>query len=222
MYGKELLKKGGITMITIKKVRVEPLDINYGKIINSLNTSDDKTRNAPSISAVESGLVEYTPVGSISLYSAATAPSGWLLCRGQAVSRSTYNDLFSVIGTTYGSGNGSTTFNLPNLQGNVPVGLNSSDASFDSLGEKGGEKTHTLNVAEMPGHRHKLFANEDSGAIFYEYPDIAVQGHVGGENNYVMASSDHGAIWGNSSETGSGYAHNNIQPYIVLNYIIKY
>ena len=62
-------------MITIKKVRVEPLDINYGKIINSLNTSDDKTRNAPSISAVENGLGDVltnsSPVGSISLYSLA-------------------------------------------------------------------------------------------------------------------------------------------------------
>ena len=76
-----------------------------------------------------------TPVGSISLFAGTTAPNGWLICDGSAVSRTTYANLFSVIGTTYGSGNGSTTFNIPNLKGKVPVGLDSSDTSFDTIGE---------------------------------------------------------------------------------------
>ena len=207
-------------MITIKKVQVEPLDINYGKIINSFNTSDDKTRNAPSINAVENGLgdvlTKSSPVGAISLYSAATAPSGWLLCRGQAVSRSTYNDLFSVIGTTYGSGNGSTTFNLPNLQGNVPVGLNSSDASFDSLGETGGEKTHTLTIDEMPRHRHPLLGYSIAwGNGTYTYIDASMI-HGYQEKNAAYVNSDY------SDYKGSSSPHNNMPPFVVLNYIIKY
>jgi len=65
------------------------------------------------------------PPGVILPYGAATAPSGYLLCDGSAVSRTTYADLFSVIGTTYGAGDGSTTFNLPHLKGTVPVGKDS-------------------------------------------------------------------------------------------------
>ena len=67
-----------------------------------------------------------SPAGSITQFGGSSTPSGWLLCNGSAVSRSTYSNLFTVIGTTYGVGDGSTTFNLPNLKGKVPVGYNSS------------------------------------------------------------------------------------------------
>jgi microcystin-dependent protein len=83
-----------------------------------------------------------------------TAPSGYLLCNGDAISRTTYSNLFAVTSTTYGSGDGLTTFNLPNLKGKVPVGFNSSETEFDALGETGGAKTHTLTSTEIPGHTH--------------------------------------------------------------------
>ena len=86
------------------------------------------------------------PTGGVTMYGAGSAPSGWLLCDGTAVSRTTYAALFAVISTTYGVGNGSTTFNLPNLKGKVPVGLDSADTAFDVLGETSGSKTHTLKV----------------------------------------------------------------------------
>jgi hypothetical protein len=73
---------------------------------------------------------------------------------GAAVSRTTYSDLFALIGTTYGAGNGSTTFNVPNLKGRVPVGLDGSQTEFDALGEAGGEKAHVLTIGEMPAHTH--------------------------------------------------------------------
>ena len=63
-----------------------------------------------------------------------------MICDGRAVSRSDYSELFAVIGTTYGSGDGSTTFNLPNLKGRVPVGKDSSQTEFDTIGETGGSK----------------------------------------------------------------------------------
>ena len=94
------------------------------------------------------------PVGAIIPYSGSTIPTNFLLADGSAVSRTTYSELFEAIGTTYGAGNGSTTFNLPNLKGKVPVGRDSSDTSFDVLGETGGEKTHQLTVNEMPSHAH--------------------------------------------------------------------
>ena len=71
------------------------------------------------------------PTGAINAYSGSIAPTGWLLCDGAAVSRATYSDLFALIGTTYGAGNGTSTFNLPNLKGRVIVGLDSSQTEFD-------------------------------------------------------------------------------------------
>ena len=94
------------------------------------------------------------PSGSIIGFGGSSAPTGWLLCDGSAVSRSTYSDLFSAIGTTYGTGNGSTTFNVPNLKGRMPVGLDAAQTEFDALAEAGGVKTHALAIGEMPAHAH--------------------------------------------------------------------
>lgn len=81
-------------------------------------------------------------------------PAGWLPCAGGAVNRAAYPALFAVIGTTYGAGNGSTTFNLPDLRGRVPVGVDSTQSEFDAIGKAGGAKTHTLTAQEMPSHTH--------------------------------------------------------------------
>jgi len=154
-----------------------------------------------------------TPVGSISLFAGTTAPSGWLICDGSAVSRTTYANLFSVIGTTYGTGDGSTTFNIPDLQGRVPVGCKFSDYLFDTIGETGGEKTHTLTIDEMPSHNHNggiLTNNTVSGGARYYF-------NTAGTTNGTNFSNSL-----NISNTGGGQAHNNLQPYIVMNYIISY
>ena len=88
------------------------------------------------------------PVGSIQAYGGTTAPWGWLLCQGQAVNRATYAELFGVIGTSFGVGDGSTTFNVPDLRGKTLVGYNSSESEFNTLGKTGGEKTHKLTITE--------------------------------------------------------------------------
>jgi len=96
-------------------------------------------------------LQNYVPTGCVKMYAGSTPPNTWLICDGSQVSRTTYATLFSVIGTTYGSGDGSTTFNVPNMQGNVVVGHNG--GSYNR-GQTGGSATHTITTAEMPSHSH--------------------------------------------------------------------
>lgn len=90
-----------------------------------------------------------SPIGSLTMFSGSTAPAGWLICDGSAVSRTTYNDLFAVTGTTYGSGDGSTTFNLPNMQNRFPIG-----SGTNARGATGGSNTLTLSTANLPAHDH--------------------------------------------------------------------
>ena len=144
------------------------------------------------------------PIGSIVPYGSTTAPTNWLVCDGSAVSRTTYADLFAVIGTSFGAGNGSTTFNLPNLKGKVPVGYNSSETEFDTMGETGGEKTHTLTTDEIPSSVGLL------NKIDNTYPGAVLSATSGWKYN---ANREINASY--------GQPHNNLQPYQTVNYIIK-
>ena len=149
------------------------------------------------------------PAGVISMYGGSNAPSGWLICDGRAVSRTTYSRLFSAIGTTYGAGNGSTTFNLPNLKGRVPVGLDTSQTEFNSLGKTAGEKTHKLKINELPKHSHDL-------------PGRLIYCTVGSEIYRENAGFDTASNNSKSYDAGGDQPHNNLQPYITVNYIISY
>lgn len=150
------------------------------------------------------------PAGTITLFAGTTIPNGWFLCDGSEVSRTKYSDLFNAIGTTYGSGNGSTTFNLPNLKGKVPVGLDNSDSNFNTLGLTGGEKTHTLTVSEMPNHSHKV-----------RYTGTGANGTKGGmSGTSVDATPNYNSAL--VAYEGGSQAHNNLQPYITMNYLISY
>lgn len=148
------------------------------------------------------------PVGTVLPYAGATAPSGYLLADGSAVSRTTYSVLFALISTTFGVGDGSSTFNLPDLRGNVPVGKDT--GTFNALGATGGEETHTLTTTEMPAHTHtQPWITGGSGT----------SGIMGGGKDTP------GSVIGGNPATGSAGsdgAHNNLQPYLVLNYIVKY
>lgn len=151
---------------------------------------------------------ETLPVGTIIPYASSTLPEGYMICDGRALSRTEYSKLFQAIGTFFGAGDGSTTFNIPNLKGKVPVGLNGNDTDFDTLGETGGEKTHTLTINEMPSHSHMLQLRS------YESASGTGQWHATYNGN---ESQSNVGSW----ETGGSQAHNILQPYIVLNYIIK-
>lgn len=99
--------------------------------------------------------------GTILMYAGTTAPSGFLMCDGSAVSRSTYSDLFDVIGTTYGAGDGSTTFDLPNLSGRVPMGASQTYA----LASSGGAENATLDSTSVPSHTHTVPSHGHASTI---------------------------------------------------------
>jgi microcystin-dependent protein len=132
-----------------------------------------------------------TPAGVISQYAGSSAPAGYLLCQGQSVSTTTFADLFSAIGYTYG-GSGSS-FIIPNLQNRVPVGKGA-DAEFDTLGETGGAKTHTLTTAEMPSHTHV----QDS------------HNHTQNSHNHTQNSHNHTQnAHGHSASSGDAGSHSH-------------
>lgn len=113
-------------------------------------------------------------VGAMEFIAYGTADSGWLLCEGQAVSRSTYSTLFAKIGTAYGVGDGSTTFNLPNLAGRLPIGLASAVPALDALGDTAGnwDHTHTVSTHQhtIPDHRHGLSNHTHTGPLHSHTP----------------------------------------------------
>jgi microcystin-dependent protein len=145
--------------------------------------------------------------GDIKMTGRSTAESGWLLCQGQAISRADYSMLFSAIGTSFGVGDNSTTFNLPNMEGRVPVGTQHDDANFHELGHPGGEATHTLGANEMPGHTHGL-------TNFHWNP-----GGSGIQLSYSLTGLD--SFGETTDSAGGGAAHNNLQPYLCINFAIK-
>lgn len=174
--------------------------------------SVNKVNNDGSLALISGGtLYADAPVGSIQAYGGNSAPWGWLLCQGQAISRTTYAELFNVIGTSFGEGDGSTTFNVPDLQGKTLVGYNSSETEFNAIGKTGGEKTHKLTVSEMPKHNHVSSTLPNASADVTGAARLAASGGTGinfSVNNQIITAGGDGA-------------HNNLQPYNTVNYIIK-
>lgn len=167
---------------------------------------DNNTGNTPASSPTQwqSGIPGMEITGAMKGYPGAVAPSGYLLCNGAAVNRTTYAALFTVCGTAYGVGDGSTTFNVPDARGKNLIAFLSGDPNFGTIGGVGGEATHTLIVAEVPGLSFSIPA--DSGSSFSTASFLGRSGSPGG--NY------------NGNTNGGGGTHNNIQPYQTIGSVI--
>jgi microcystin-dependent protein len=176
--------------------------------------------------------------GEIKMWGVATAPTGYLLCDGSAVSRSTYSALFAVYGTTFGSGNGSTTFNLPDFRNRMPIGA----GSTYTVAATGGSATVTLSSANLPAHSHTFSATSTGASVSmnhqhyvgsrdstadnggnYAQEFVSNAGSGYGPNTYtnnVDLSHTHD-ISGTTGSIGSGTAITTISPYLGIYYIIK-
>jgi len=172
------------------------------------------------------------PIGVVVDFWGSTPPENYLFAAGQEVSRSTYAALFAVIGTNAGAGDGSTTFNLPDYRGRIGAGRESmatpattrlNTLSSSTLGAAGGAQTHTLTEAQMPAHNHSV---TDPGHT-HSYQRATVQGNVGAEGGItssttVTSASTVSATTGITiASKGGGEAHNNVQPTIICNKIIR-
>ena len=140
-----------------------------GKEIAVGAPANDDTSNRPyGLFKCGMDLVVTRLVGEIKMWAGDTVPYGWLLCDGSEVSKTEYPYLYSSIGDLWGTPNSSSNFKLPNLAGRVPVGYNSADTDFATVGHTDGEKTHTLSVTELPSHRHPPY-NDGDRLLEYNY-----------------------------------------------------
>lgn len=165
--------------------------------------------------------------GELRMYAGAAAPTGWLLCNGAAVSRTGFAQLFAVIGTTYGVGDGSTTFNVPDTRSRVPVGAGQGGGlSNRVLGTTGGEENHVLSVGEMPAHAHGVNDPQHAHGVFrsdlaYNGPDVPSinMRTVNAAGAFIATTTVGTGI--SILNNGSGVGHNVMQPWLAVNYIIK-
>jgi microcystin-dependent protein len=162
------------------------------------------------------------PIGSVLPYAGllATIPAGWFACQGQEVNRTTYATLFTTLGSGqyYGVGNGSSTFNLPDLQTRIPVGYSMAGGTFSPLGQKGGAETHTLTIDQMPSHAHQWTG---VGLSALNIPTANNDDFVGGDASTGVTGPANPEVGNGIKPRGGGLAHNNLQPFIVMHFIIK-
>jgi microcystin-dependent protein len=157
-------------------------------------------------------------LGEIRMFGFNFAPEGWALCNGQTLSIIQNQALFSLLGTTYG-GNGTSTFALPNLQSRVPIHQGQGEGlSGYNGGEAGGAETVTLAASQMPTHTHSVHAI--LGPATSEKPDGRWLARAGADV-YADSPDAHAVLnAGTLGDAGSGEPHNNIQPYLVVNFCI--
>ncbi len=168
--------------------------------------------------------IEGIPTATIVPWSSASVPSGFLECNGAAVSRTTYAALFAIVGTTYGAGDGSSTFGLPNLQDNVAVGKSNNKAlastgganTVTSTGNVAGSTANaTLSTAQLASHNHNVGAGVNSGNPPGARPEAAISNTTTGSTGSGTGHQH------NMSATFTGDSTSVVQPYLTIIYIIK-
>jgi len=178
-----------------------------------MNTIEAGIANATNLAESSSGRV---PIGALMPYAGLATPAGWLLCKGQSLARSSYPDLFKAIGTLYGAAD-AQSFSIPDLRTRVPVGVSDNHVTFGQMGSKGGEERHTLLVSELPAHTHILRGVGKTFKGGLERTNLGAGSGWTTVTNYTAAGNPNLE----AAATGSNNPHNNMPPYIVLNYIIR-
>ncbi|MBD2060522.1 tail fiber protein [Oculatella sp. FACHB-28] len=223
------VNRGGTNATTAAAART-----NLGAAVSGSNNDITALTALASVPGVISTFVNAVvdavfPIGSIRSYAGEFTASNYLLCNGSEVSRTTYSALFAIIGTIYGAGDGINTFGLPNLVGRVPIGGGGSYG----LGATGGSETHTLTTAEMPAHSHTGSTNTagvHSHTYNYRTSNTLGTGSSRGDFNNgtlngssTIANDEAGAHnhTVTTTNTGGGQAHNNMQPYLAINFYIR-
>lgn len=182
------------------------------------------------VTAAKLSGIAFLPTGLVSPYAGSSAPGGWLLCDGAVVSRTTYAPLFAIVGTTYNTGGeAGTSFRLPDLRGRVPVGVDGAAARLaanDALGQASGTETTTLTAAQsgVPAHNHNY--GGDIARVSSNWVGVNVTHGSGAFNNNFPAIFGAGVLTSDSDTNSSTAAaaasgHSNMQPYQIVNYIIK-
>ena len=147
------------------------------------------------------------PIGATIEWFGTDIPSNFLELNGQEISRTTYKELFDIVGTVFGSGNGTTTFNLPNKKGRMSIGLNPDDTDFNTLGKKGGSKTHLMTINELVNHTHPIaYGGSQTGE---SEAVVGSNGVVNPDNRTIIKAE------------GQNQPFNIMNPYIVSKFIVK-
>jgi len=158
-------------------------------------------------------------VGEILMYGSASIPDGYLECNGAAVSRTTYATLFGVIGTLFGVGDGSTTFNVPNLKGSVAIGYKSTDSDFNAVGKTGGAKTVNLAHSHtQTAHTHSFSGTTNAGGSLGAYGGAS---NTGATNHTHTFSGTSGGMSDAGSNSQGSSTQSILNPYITLTFIIR-
>jgi len=204
------LDAGATGKVVIGASSTGNIELKRATVVN-VSVSVTGTLTASSTVTLLNATIDVLPAGVV-MASAGTLAAGWLECNGAAVSRTTYAKLFTSISTTYGAGDGSTTFNLPDMSRRVIMGRGGSGSGTiaSTIGSIGGAETHTLTTTQMPAHDH-TYTRASVGITFTA---AAVAG--------VTAISTLSSTTPDSGSAGGGGAHNNVQPCMVMIYMIKY
>lgn len=216
--GKFVIWKGHLVVATD--------DISIGDTLSSTNLDAVVGGGFNNLGGDEPG--DSNEVGEIRMWSGSTAPAKWRICDGSVISRETYSDLFTVISTTYGGGDGSTTFAIPDFKGRSPLGVGESAATghtAHTLGQKAGEETHVLSVGELASHGHSTSVSA-SASTSGKYKKTCASGSNQNRVDSSGTSSTNGPYTTTVSVSvtvngnGSNTAHNTMHPYTSVNFII--
>jgi microcystin-dependent protein len=232
----------GVSLAFARADHVHPTDTTRAPIASPIfigepqaptPTAGDNSTNIATTAFVDTATIGLVPIGGVVAYAASAAPANFAILNGQAISRTTFAALFALIGTTYGSGDGSTTFNLPDLRGRVIAGvdgganrLTTASMSSQTLAGVGGTESITLGPSQIPAHTHPNSLT-DNGHVHGYQEFSAGSGTVGGGGSFGanVAANTNAAVTGititNAANTGGGGSHLNVQPTMELTLLVR-